>query len=429
MDRSKYRKYQNTRWMQLISANEQIGGGTGWAIEAMSEFLDVPNFFGQIYLVDLTPSLLNIARKRFARLGWSNVKLVCQDAREFRLDDHEQDSNLDSPAIGLITMTYSLSMIPDFIPVIDGFAKLLSPYGLIAVADFYVQNTDEIAGRNYTAGFYKRHLSYLSRNFWRTWFDMDRICLESTRRDYLEYRFGSILNLNCWKYEPRVVPYYLWIGCPKTASSTIDEMKRLNASQTSLVIAEPTENLDVTQVHSKAYKIATMNLAADLPLPCFYYQIRHWRLPYDESMERFAQLKEPQAAFTWERSLKDKALLKIGTNDTILALTSGGDNILSYALESPVQIHAVDRNPTQNHALELKIAALAELEYDHFISLFETNEAASFCKTLISNLSVPLSSRALQFWLHHAGIFNDKTRGPAPIARSLWTSPPHSHLS
>lgn len=388
-------------------------------IEAMSEFLDVPNFFGRVYLVDLTPSLLKVARKRFDRLGWANVKVICQDAREFRLQDHERESNLDSPAVGLITMSYSLSMIPDFFPVIDRLFKLLSPGGLIAVADFYVQNTDEIATRNYTAGFYKRHLSYYSRNFWRAWFDRNEILLDSTRRDYLEYLFGSILNINCWKFEPRFVPYYLWIGCPKGAASAMDQIKQLNASQTGLLIAESAEKLDVTQVHSKAYKAATTNLAADLPLPCFYYQNRQWRLPYDESMEKFALLKESTAAFTWEQSLRDKTVLKIGPNDAILALTSGGDNILSYALEKPVQIHAVDKNPTQNHALELKIAAYAELEYSHFTSLFETKEAASFSKTLISNLSVHLSSRALQFWLHHAGIFHDKKRRPAPIARSF----------
>lgn len=417
--------------MQLTGAYKQVGGGTGWLIEAMSEFLDVPNFFGRVYLVDLTPSLLEVARKRFARLGWANVKVVCQDAREFRLQDHERESNVDnvdSPVIGLITMSYSLSMIPDFFPVIDGLLKLLSPYGLIAVVDFYVQNTDEISSRNYTAGFYKRHLSYYSRNFWRTWFDMNRICLDSTRRDYLEYRFGSILNINCWKYEPRFVPYYLWIGCPKSVAWTIDEMERLNASQTGLLIAESAKNLDVTQVRSKAYKAATTNLAADLPLPCFYYQNRLWRLPFDESMEQFALLKEPTAAFTWEESLGDKALLEIGPNDAILALTSGGDNILSYALESPVQIHAVDKNPTQNHALELKIAAYTGLEYDRLTSLFKTNDAASFCKTLGSNLSVHLSSRALQFWLHHAGFFNDKKGRPAPIARSVLIPPPPPHL-
>lgn len=412
----------------LTGADEQVGGGTGYMIEAMSEFLDVPNFFGRVYLVDLTPSLLTVAKKRFARLGWANVRVICQDAREFRLQDHERERNLDSHVVGLITMSYSLSMIPDFFPVIDRLLKLLSPSGLIAVVDFYVQNTDEIANRNYTAGFYKRHMSFLSRNFWRAWFDRNQIHLDSARRDYLEYVFGSVLNLNRWNYEPRLVPYYIWIGSPKNAASTIDEITRLNASQTGLVIAKSAENSYGTQVHSKAYKAATTNLAAELPLPCFYYQNRHWRLPYDESMEKFALLKEPTAAFTWEQSLKDKALLKIGPNDAILALTSGGDNIVSYILEKPVQIHAVDKNPTQNHALELKITAYAELDYGHFTSLFETKEAASFSKTLISNLSAHLSSRALQFWLHYPGIFNDKKRRPAPIARSLWTPPPHLHL-
>lgn len=388
-------------------------------IEAMSEFLDVPNFFGRVYLVDLTPALLAIAQKRFARLGWANVKVICQDAREFRLQDHEPESNLDSPVVGLITMSYSLSMILDFFPLIDRLLKLLSPCGLIAVVDFYVQRTDEIADRNYTAGLYKRHLSWLSRNLWRSWFDMRDLYLDSARRDYLEYLFGSVLNISCWKYEKWFVPFYIWIGCPKSAASTIDDIKRLNASQTGLVTAESAENLDLTQVHSKAYKAATTNLAADLPLPCFYYQNRHWRLPYDESMEKFALLKEPSAAFTWEQSFRDKALLKIGPNDVILALTSGGDNILSYTLERPVQIHAVDRNPTQNHVSELKIAAYAELGYSQFTTLFETKEAASFSKILISNLSPHLSSRALQFWLHHAGILKDKKRRPAPIARSL----------
>lgn len=398
-------------------------------IETMSEFLDVPNFFRSVYLVDLSPSLLAIAQERFTRLGWTNVKVIFQDAREFRLQDHERESGPDSSVVGLITMSYSLSMIPDFFPVIDRLFILLSPSGLIAVTDFYVQNKSEVANRNYTAGFYKREMSFPSRNFWRAWFDKHQIYLDSARRDYMEYRFGSVLNINCWKYEPRVIPYYIWIGTHKNAAPTIDELKRLNASQTGLLITESAENLDGTQVESKAYKAAIKNLAADLPLPCFYYQNRHWRLPYDESMEKFSLLKEPTAVFTWEQSLRDKALLKIGSKDVILALTSGGDNIVSYTLEKPVQIHAVDKNPAQNHALELKLAAYSELGYNQFTSLFETKEAASFYKTLISNLSAHLSSRALQFWLHYLGFLSGGKRRPAPIARSLWTPPLYIQLS
>ena len=93
----------------------------------MSAYVDVPEFFSNIYLVDFSPSLCEVARKRFARLGWDNVKVVCQDARLFRLEDHEaaypstglvKASTLGYAEDGgseigadLITMSYSLSMI------------------------------------------------------------------------------------------------------------------------------------------------------------------------------------------------------------------------------------------------------------------------------------------------------------------------------
>lgn len=107
----------------------QIGGGTGYNIEAMSAFVSVPEFFSSVYLVDFSPSLCEVARKRFTRLGWKNVNVVCQDARSFRLKDYEKinaagaagfvrtptSNYFDEPAsIGgadLITMSYSLSMI------------------------------------------------------------------------------------------------------------------------------------------------------------------------------------------------------------------------------------------------------------------------------------------------------------------------------
>ena len=107
----------------------QIGGGTGWNIEAMSEFVSVPEFFSSVYLVDFSPSLCEVARKRFSRLGWKNVKVICQDARAFRLEDHEEEAvksaglvrsgsvsyfSGDRPSVGgadLITLSYSLSMI------------------------------------------------------------------------------------------------------------------------------------------------------------------------------------------------------------------------------------------------------------------------------------------------------------------------------
>ena len=95
----------------------------------MGQHVNVPEFFSSVYLVDFSPSLCEVARKRFERLGWPNVTVVCQDARKFRLEDYETGMSsalnpLRSPALSyfqqqraesggadLVTMSYSLSMI------------------------------------------------------------------------------------------------------------------------------------------------------------------------------------------------------------------------------------------------------------------------------------------------------------------------------
>lgn len=82
----------------------------------MSSFVPVDKFFDQVYLVDLSPSLCEVARQRFERLGWKNVTVICQDARSFRLPERHLDpkslSGATTDRVDLITMSYSLSMIP-----------------------------------------------------------------------------------------------------------------------------------------------------------------------------------------------------------------------------------------------------------------------------------------------------------------------------
>jgi betaine lipid synthase len=83
----------------------------------MSAFLPVDTYFSHVYLVDLTPSLCDVARKRFERLGWKNVSVICQDARTFRLPTDSEDETASQErkahrGADLVTMSYSLSMIP-----------------------------------------------------------------------------------------------------------------------------------------------------------------------------------------------------------------------------------------------------------------------------------------------------------------------------
>ena len=406
----------------------------------------MPDFFSAIYLVDLSPSLCDVARSRFARLGWKNVKVICQDARLFRLDDHEpppfatEKDGLGLHAlrpmavdaippgrVQLVTLSYALSMIPEFYSVIDSFSTLLAPTGVVGVVDFYVQSIVDVASRNYTGGVFNRHVNWLGRIFWRAWFEADRVGLEAARRDYLEYRYGTILSLDERNYLLGGIPYYTWVGCQKDPGVSMSRVpndprevvRRLDAAATESPYLAPVEQLTPTsttsvltfvpEVKSKAYDSAIVNLTSNLPLPAFFYQNHHWRLHYEDQQPKFNQFNRRYIyAFTWEDVHTDRRLLKINEDDVILAITSAGDNILTYALDNPKRIHAVDLNPTQNHLLELKLAAFSSLAHDDIWKLFGDGKHEDFRNVLVTRLSPHMSSRAFRYWLDHVPVFTTK---------------------
>ncbi|OBZ67789.1 hypothetical protein A0H81_12335 [Grifola frondosa] len=394
-----------------------IGGGTGHNIERMNSFVSVPEFFSTVYLVDLSPSLCEVARQRFAKLGWKNVTVVCQDARTFSFDpegakgtiqatgDHHHTNKAD-----YISMSYSLSMIPDFYSVIDSMTELLAPSGLISCVDFYVQSASSYSLRTFTGGHHSRHVNWFSRLFWRSWFQFDRVHLDEGRRDYLEYRFGTILNVNKRNYKLGGIPYYIWIGCPRSATwGTLarEAAERIDALATESPYLSPvhysekrTEAAQAEaretrlQLRSKGFEAAILNLATNVPLPSFFYQNQRWRLYYDEALPKHTQFGNQYIyAFTWEDPAEDHRLLGIGKDDVVFAITSAGDNVLSYALRRPRSIHAVDLNPTQNHLLELKIAAFCALPYADTWKLFGEGRHPDFRRLLLDKLS-PYSRRA-----------------------------------
>ncbi|KAI4648536.1 uncharacterized protein J4E79_010158 [Alternaria viburni] len=94
-------------------------------------------------------------------------------------------------------------------------------------------------------------------------------------------------------------------------------------------------------------------------------------------------------------------LLKPTSNDVVLAIGSAGDNILAFCLENCRRVHAVDLNPSQNHLLELKVAAFTALPYQDVWKLFGEGKHPDFHNLLIQKLSPHLSSEAFQFWLHN----------------------------
>jgi S-adenosylmethionine-diacylgycerolhomoserine-N-methlytransferase len=172
-----------------------MGGGTGANFESVRNLAD----FRKIYIVDLSPSLLAVARKRIADNKWRNVEVV------------EEHSSTFVPQEGLadiITFSYSLTMMPDWFAVIDHAKQLLKPGGIIGVVDFYV------SGKHPQPGFH-RH-TWLVRTFWQTWFAMDNVFLSPEHLAYLDYHFERLDFLEDMATLPfpplGKAPYYLFIG-------------------------------------------------------------------------------------------------------------------------------------------------------------------------------------------------------------------------
>jgi betaine lipid synthase len=384
-----------------------IGGGTGYNIEAMDKIVGIENTFSQVFLVDFSPSLCAVARERVARCGWKNVTVLCDDARRIQCPPGSAD---------LITMSYSLSMIPDFYSVVDLLTTFLSPEGTIGIVDFYVQSLVDISSRNYIGGTFNRHVNWLGRMFWRTWFEADRVNLDAGRRDYVEYRFGTILSCSERNYLLGGIPYYKFIGCRRDADTSTKLVEQEDAVLTESPYLSANEyrkqqdaETNIEVIHSKSYESAIVNLSSNLPLPSAFYQLHSWRIHYNELLSKHQQFQNEYIyAFNWEDPTVDRQLLNINTSDVILTITSAGDNILDYLLESPKRIHAVDLNPNQNHLLELKCAAFTALPHTDIWSLFGEGRHPDFRNLLLTKLSPHLSSQAFQYWLNHASVFSSK---------------------
>lgn len=173
-----------------------MGGGTGANLKALGNRL---KDMKQVYLVDLCPSLLQVARQRIAHHGWTNVTVVEADVTTFSPPEEE---------IHGITFSYSLTMIPNWAQAITHAQRLLSREGHIGVVDFTISSTEASLGL-------PRH-SWWSRQFWPRWFAHDRVFLNPEHPQTLAQRFETI---HLAGYHTRVpylpgarVPYYQFIG-------------------------------------------------------------------------------------------------------------------------------------------------------------------------------------------------------------------------
>ncbi|WPK26573.1 hypothetical protein PUMCH_003931 [Australozyma saopauloensis] len=406
-----------------------IGGGTGKNIEMMNEILPLEKHFAAVYLVDLSSSLCAVARQRFAGKSWAkNVVVLEADACDFSIDHATAD---------LITFSYSLLMIPTFNSVIDhALALLEKSAGVIACVDFGIQSLDTCVGRiNTVGGLVNRNMPWFLRNFWRIWFEADKVFLDLARRNYLEYKFGTLKSFNTYNNMLGRIPYYVWVGCDKDRSRSL--LHRINCLATEspyLAPSDETQRIEYNIPVSKGHEAVLSNIRKNLPFPSIYYQKNPWRVYFNEINPLYHQFRNQYIyAFTWEDPREDHEMLKFSSKDTVLAITSAGDNILAYAClpDPPSKIHAVDLNPCQNHLLELKLASFKSLSQDQIWKIFGEGKIQNFRQLLINQLSSEMSSNAFQYWMDKGekalspkgrGLYDTgSTRWALRLARAVFT--------
>jgi S-adenosylmethionine-diacylglycerol 3-amino-3-carboxypropyl transferase len=82
----------------------------------------------------------------------------------------------------------------------------------------------------------------------------------------------------------------------------------------------------------------------------------------------FQQLVYPQI---WEDPLVDLEALRLGAEDRVIAIASGGCNVLSYLTARPAEIVAVDLNGAHIALINLKLRALTALpDHEAFFAFF-----------------------------------------------------------
>jgi S-adenosylmethionine-diacylglycerol 3-amino-3-carboxypropyl transferase len=115
----------------------------------------------------------------------------------------------------------------------------------------------------------------------------------------------------------------------------------------------------------------------------------------------------------WEDPRLDREALNLGPDDEVLVITSAGCNALDYLLDEPGQVHAVDMNPKQNALLELKLAAIRNLEFEDFFDLFGRGHSAHWEHLYGQKLRCELSVLSRKYWDRHGDFFSSAGKRPS----------------
>src|SRR6202035_1439911 len=101
----------------------------------------------------------------------------------------------------------------------------------------------------------------------------------------------------------------------------------------------------------------------------------------------------------WEDPVADLAALRLPLGSTIVTISSGGCNALSYLTAQPAQVYAVDLNEAHLSPLKLKLAGIrAFSHYAEFWQFFGEAASASNSELYRQRLRPMLDAEARAYW-------------------------------
>jgi len=148
-----------------------VGGGTARNLEFIP--VDVLKAkFKKIYVVDISPSLLDVARSRVEKVGLSDiVECVCCD---FTDSESVRKHLPKKGSVDIVTFSYSLSMIPNKKGALESAMSLLKDGGdgYLGIADFF-----EKCGREHLLQYPIQLLKWLEAKAHKYYFRCDGVHL------------------------------------------------------------------------------------------------------------------------------------------------------------------------------------------------------------------------------------------------------------
>lgn len=127
------------------------------------------------------------------------------------------------------------------------------------------------------------------------------------------------------------------------------------------------------------------------------WAIVHTKIGLPKSVKKSKVFKSVLYSQCWEDPLLDRKAFNISKDDVVFSITSGGCNLLTFLIDDPAKVIALDLNQHQNYLLELKTAAYKHLTYDHILEFYGVRNSGNR-RNYFDTVKSSLSERAKEYW-------------------------------